>query len=149
MLVLVVGFLEAMDLFRSATSVVSDANNWFEFLGTAFSAVSKLQSWWRSRLEQRQGGSELRQLKCSEDGKMKQLRYCMLDLPDLIKHAEWLSYVKDDKEMTKLLCELKSRLYDAYDLLEEFSHHHRQLQLGPDAQGMAEQLGGQFLAEHH
>uniref|UniRef100_A0A0D3H612 Uncharacterized protein n=1 Tax=Oryza barthii TaxID=65489 RepID=A0A0D3H612_9ORYZ len=55
-----------------------------------FSAVSKLQSWWRSRLEQRQGGSELRQLKCSEDGKMKQLRYCMLDLPDLIKHAEWL-----------------------------------------------------------
>uniref|UniRef100_A0A0D9XD02 Uncharacterized protein n=2 Tax=Leersia perrieri TaxID=77586 RepID=A0A0D9XD02_9ORYZ len=139
------GRARPMNLFLSATSVISDANNWFEFIGTAFSAVSELLLQWRRKQEYLQGQSECRQLKWKDDEKMKQLRYCMLGLPDLIKHAEWLSYVKCDKEVTELLSELKIRLYDAYDLLEEFRYHHHQLQLGSDAQGVAEQLQNDFL----
>lgn len=137
----------AMDLFLSATSIVSNANEWFEFLGTAFSAASLLLSRWRRR---RQGDeAERRQLQWKgQDAKMKQLHYCMLQLPDLIHHAEWLSFVKDDKEVAKLLPELKARVHDAYDLLEEFNHHHHhqqqlQLDLGQDA--AAEKAGDDFL----
>ncbi|KAF0913216.1 hypothetical protein E2562_020378 [Oryza meyeriana var. granulata] len=134
----------AMDLFVSATSHVSNANEWFEFLGTAFSAASELLSRWRRRRERRQDEAERRQLKWKEeDIKMKQLHYCMLQLPGLINHAEWLSFVKDDKEVAKLLPVLKGRVYDAYDLLEEFKHHH-QLQLAPDA---AAALGSAAEAE--
>lgn len=126
-----------MDLYLTATSLVSDANNWFDFLGTTFSAVSELLSRWRHKQERRHGEAERRQLQWKEeDVKMKQLHYCLLDLPDLINHAEWLSYIKDDKEVAKLLPELKGRVNDAYDLLEEFSYHH-QLQ--------SEQPGDDFL----
>jgi len=80
-----------MDLFLTATSLVSDANSWFDFLGTTFSAVSEQISRWRER---RYGKAERRQLQWKEeDVKMKQLHYCLLDMPDLIKHAEWLSYI--------------------------------------------------------
>lgn len=97
-----------MDLFLTATSLVSDANTWFDFLGTTFSAVSELLSGWRHKQERRHGEAERRQLQWKEeDMKMKQLHYCLLDLPDLINHAEWFSYIKDDKEVAKLLPELR------------------------------------------
>ncbi|KAM3257154.1 hypothetical protein ACQJBY_049464 [Aegilops geniculata] len=133
-----------MDLFLTATSLVSDANTWFDFLGTTFSGVSELLSRWRHKQERRHGEAERRQLQWKEeDMKMKQLHYCLLDLPDLINYAEWLSYIKDDKEVAKLLPELKGRVNDAYDLLEEFSYHH---QLGPStAAAAAEQPGDDFL----
>ncbi|XP_006661171.2 putative disease resistance RPP13-like protein 1 [Oryza brachyantha] len=125
-----------MDLFVSATSHVSNANQWFEFLGAAFAAASELLSRWRCRRERRQdeAPAERGQLKWKrEDAKMKQLHYCMLQLPDLISHAEWFSFVKGDKEVARLLPELKVLVYDAYDLLDEFNRHHRQLQPAPDA----------------
>lgn len=126
-----------MDLYLTTTSLVSDLNNWFEFLGTTFSAVSELLSRWRHKQERRHGEAERRQLQWKEeDAKMRQLNYCLLDLPDLINHAEWLSYIKDDKEVAKLLPDLKGRVNDAYDLLEEFRYHH-QLQ--------SEQPGDDFL----
>ncbi|KAL5201298.1 hypothetical protein ABZP36_035652 [Zizania latifolia] len=136
-----------MDLFLSATSIISDANNWFEFLGTAFSSVFKLLSWLRCKEEQRKGEAERRQLRWTEEDekKVKQLRHSLFDLPDLINHAEWLSYVKDNKDVASLLSELKSRVYDTYDLLEEFSHHHHQLLLESDAQDTEEQLRDDFL----
>nr|XP_020189921.1 putative disease resistance protein RGA3 [Aegilops tauschii subsp. strangulata] len=114
-----------MDLFLTATSLVSDANTWFDFLGTTFSAVSELLSGWRHKQERRHGEAERRQLQWKEeDMKMKQLHYCLLDLPDLINHAEWFSYIKDDKEVAKLLPELR---------------------LGPSTAAAAEQPGDDFL----
>uniref|UniRef100_A0A0E0M0F3 Uncharacterized protein n=1 Tax=Oryza punctata TaxID=4537 RepID=A0A0E0M0F3_ORYPU len=137
----------AMDLFLSATSLVSNANEWFEFLATAFTTASELLSRWRRR---REGEAERRQLQWKEqDTKMKQLHCCMFELPDLIHHAEWFSFVKGDKEVAKLLPELKARVHDAYDLLEEFNHHHhhQQLQLGldPDATAAEQAAGDDFL----
>uniref|UniRef100_A0A0D9XD07 Uncharacterized protein n=1 Tax=Leersia perrieri TaxID=77586 RepID=A0A0D9XD07_9ORYZ len=130
-----------MDLFLTANSLVSDANQWFEFLSTAFSGAGELLSRWRER---RRGEAERRQqMWKEEDAKMKQLHYCMLDLPDLINHAEWLSFVKDDKEVAKLLPKIKSRLYDAYELLEEFNHHRFQIGLNPCES--EEQVGDDFL----
>lgn len=137
-----------MDLYLTATSLVSDANNWFDFLGTTFSAVSELLSRWRHKQERRHGEAERRQLQWKEeDVKMKQLHYCLLALPDLINHAEWFSYIKDDKEVAKLLPELKGRVNDAYDLLEEFSYHHRLQSEQPGDEFLKTITGGNHVRE--